>query len=229
MKIFGEFIPIRAQVAALEQFSDHADPPELLEWLRTFKNKPRVTYLVHGEPQASSQLRELMKKELGWNVQVAEYTGTGGRLITERRNGRQNAQVLRFAQDDRAGEGAGGELSWGEELLPLGELVSDPAARFVTFTVYQFSLTSETVPIKLFRAVILSEAKDLCISLLAPRRYELSRAPRLLRLHSDEPIKDALCWSDRQPAPSCLATQAGKRIGVLQALQDRPAGVLREL
>ena len=73
VKIFGEFVPIRAQVAAIEQFSDHADPPEMLEWLRTFKNKPSVTYLVHGEPAASSQLRDLMKKELGWNVQVAEY------------------------------------------------------------------------------------------------------------------------------------------------------------
>ena len=73
VKIFGDFVPIRAQVAALEQFSDHADPPELLEWLRTFANKPGVTYLVHGESSASSQLRDLMKKELGWNVQVAEY------------------------------------------------------------------------------------------------------------------------------------------------------------
>ena len=36
VKIFGEFVPIRAQIAALEQFSDHADPPELLEWLHTF-------------------------------------------------------------------------------------------------------------------------------------------------------------------------------------------------
>ena len=73
VKIYGDFIPIRAQVAALEQFSDHADPPELLEWLRTFANRPAVTYLVHGEPAASSELRDLMKKELGWNVQVAEY------------------------------------------------------------------------------------------------------------------------------------------------------------
>ena len=65
--------PIRAQVAALEQFSDHADPPELLEWLRTFRNRPATTYLVHGEPGASGQLCELMKKDLGWNVEVAEY------------------------------------------------------------------------------------------------------------------------------------------------------------
>jgi len=73
VKIFGDFVTIRAQVAALEQFSDHADPPELLKWMRTFTNKPGVTYLVHGEPAASSQLCDLLKKELGWNVQVAEY------------------------------------------------------------------------------------------------------------------------------------------------------------
>jgi len=73
IKIFGDYVPIRAQVAALEQFSDHADPPELLQWLRTFRNRPATTYLVHGEPVASSQLRDLMKKELGWNVEVAQY------------------------------------------------------------------------------------------------------------------------------------------------------------
>ncbi len=73
VKIFAEMVPIRAQIAALEQFSDHADTPELLEWLHTFANKPNVTYLVHGEPEASSQLRDSMTKELGWNVQVAQW------------------------------------------------------------------------------------------------------------------------------------------------------------
>jgi metallo-beta-lactamase family protein len=75
VKIFGQMVPIRAQVAALEQFSDHADTPELLEWLRTFPAKPSTTYLVHGEPDASSQLRDVMTKELGWNVQVAQWMG----------------------------------------------------------------------------------------------------------------------------------------------------------
>jgi len=73
VKIFGDYVPIRAQVAALEQFSDHADPPELMEWLRTFQDRPEATYLVHGEPDASGQLRELMTRELGWDVRVAEY------------------------------------------------------------------------------------------------------------------------------------------------------------
>jgi metallo-beta-lactamase family protein len=73
VKIFGQMVPVRAQVAALEQFSDHADTPELLEWLHTFQAKPAATYLVHGEPDASSQLRDTMTKELGWNVQVARW------------------------------------------------------------------------------------------------------------------------------------------------------------
>lgn len=73
VKIFGQMIPIRAQVAALEQFSDHADTPELLEWLHTFSNKPDTTYLVHGEPEASNLLRDAMAKDLGWNVQIAQW------------------------------------------------------------------------------------------------------------------------------------------------------------
>ena len=71
--MFGQIVPVRAQVASLEQFSDHADTPELLEWLRTFQAPPKQTYLVHGEPSASSQLREAIAKSLSWNVQVASY------------------------------------------------------------------------------------------------------------------------------------------------------------
>ncbi len=73
VRIFSDTVTIRAEIAVLEQFSDHADTPELLEWLRTFAQKPSTTYLVHGEPSASSQLRETLTKELGWNVQIAEW------------------------------------------------------------------------------------------------------------------------------------------------------------
>ena len=73
VKMFGQQVPIRAQVASLEQFSDHADTPELLEWLHTFRRAPSVTYLVHGEPAAATQLRDAMTQALGWNVQIAAY------------------------------------------------------------------------------------------------------------------------------------------------------------
>jgi hypothetical protein len=32
-----------------------------------------VTYLVHGEPSASAQLKDAIAKDLGWNVQVAQW------------------------------------------------------------------------------------------------------------------------------------------------------------
>lgn len=73
VKIFGQVVPVRAQVAALEQFSDHADTPELLEWLRTFKKQPEVTYLVHGEPDSSGALKAAMESELRWDVKIAQY------------------------------------------------------------------------------------------------------------------------------------------------------------
>jgi metallo-beta-lactamase family protein len=73
IKMFGQMVPVRAQVAALEQFSDHADTPELLEWLRTFPEAPKQVYLVHGEPAASSALRESIAQNLLWDVRVAVY------------------------------------------------------------------------------------------------------------------------------------------------------------
>ncbi|MGB9104125.1 MAG: MBL fold metallo-hydrolase [Terriglobales bacterium] len=73
VKMYGEIVPVRAQVAALEQFSDHADTPELLEWLRTFHQAPSQTYLVHGEPAAAAALQTSMTQELRWQVQVAQY------------------------------------------------------------------------------------------------------------------------------------------------------------
>jgi metallo-beta-lactamase family protein len=73
VKIFGEVVPVRAQKAALEQFSDHADTPELLQWLRTFTRQPAVTHLVHGEPDAASALKQAIEREMGWNVDIVQY------------------------------------------------------------------------------------------------------------------------------------------------------------
>jgi metallo-beta-lactamase family protein len=73
VRIFSEDVPIRAQVTALEQFSDHADTEELLFWLRTFKKKPKNTFLVHGEPEAASRLQQVISSELGWTVNIAHW------------------------------------------------------------------------------------------------------------------------------------------------------------
>lgn len=73
VRIFSQDVAIRAQVAAIDQFSDHADTAELLEWLQTFKEMPDVTYLVHGEPAAAGLMRDELQRELKLNVKIAEY------------------------------------------------------------------------------------------------------------------------------------------------------------
>jgi len=73
VRIYSNEVPIRAQVAALEQFSDHADPAELLVWLETFKKRPKTTYLVHGEPDAASHLQQTISSKLGWEVKIAKW------------------------------------------------------------------------------------------------------------------------------------------------------------
>ena len=73
VRIFSQEVPIRAHVAALEQFSDHADTTELLSWLGTFKKRPRSTFLVHGEPQAASRLQQAISSGLGWKVDIARW------------------------------------------------------------------------------------------------------------------------------------------------------------
>jgi metallo-beta-lactamase family protein len=73
VRIYSQEVPIRARVAALEQFSDHADTEELLCWLRTFTRPPQTTFLVHGEPDAASRLQQAIASQLGWSVKLAHW------------------------------------------------------------------------------------------------------------------------------------------------------------
>lgn len=73
IRMFGQDITVRAQIAAIEQFSDHADTRELLSWLKTFPKAPSTTYLVHGEPAAASQLQQAITNEMHWHVEVAQW------------------------------------------------------------------------------------------------------------------------------------------------------------
>ena len=73
LRMFGRTVPVRATVERIDALSAHADCGDILRWLGSLERPPRATYLVHGEPSASSQLREAIGNELGWNVQVAQY------------------------------------------------------------------------------------------------------------------------------------------------------------
>ncbi|CAM3586653.1 MBL fold metallo-hydrolase [Bordetella sputigena] len=69
-KIYGDWLPINAEVAELPMLSAHADSDELMRWLRGFQEAPRRVFIVHGEPEASDALRERIQRELNWHATV---------------------------------------------------------------------------------------------------------------------------------------------------------------
>jgi metallo-beta-lactamase family protein len=73
IKIHGEMVPVRAQIRNIEAFSGHADSGEILRWLGTFKAPPKMTFIVHGEPDASKALADEIHRSLGWKTHIPEY------------------------------------------------------------------------------------------------------------------------------------------------------------
>jgi metallo-beta-lactamase family protein len=73
VKIHGEYVPIRAEVASLPNLSAHADYAEILAWLRNFQKPPKEVFLTHGEPVAADALRYRIEEQFGWRCRVPEY------------------------------------------------------------------------------------------------------------------------------------------------------------
>jgi metallo-beta-lactamase family protein len=76
IKMFGQYVAIKAEVSHLDGLSGHADANGLMAWLRQFHTPPRQTYVVHGDPAASDALRTRIADELGWVVKVPGHNTT---------------------------------------------------------------------------------------------------------------------------------------------------------
>lgn len=73
LKIHGEMIPVKAEVAAMNNLSAHVDYKEMLHWLSRFKHAPRKVYITHGEPAATQALKSRVEAEFGWVCEIPEY------------------------------------------------------------------------------------------------------------------------------------------------------------
>jgi metallo-beta-lactamase family protein len=76
VRIFGEDVPVRAEVVQLSGASAHADADELLAWMRTAPVPPRRVFITHGEPAAADALRQRIERQLGWEVTVPDFRDT---------------------------------------------------------------------------------------------------------------------------------------------------------
>jgi metallo-beta-lactamase family protein len=73
LKVFGEYVPVRARVEHLDTVSAHADADELTAWLSSIERPPAHVHLVHGEPSATDALRRSLHDDLGWATSVPSY------------------------------------------------------------------------------------------------------------------------------------------------------------
>lgn len=73
VRMKGREIPVAARIEKLDSMSAHADADEVLRWLSGFKRAPRMTYLVHGEPDALDALRARIASERQWPVHIAVH------------------------------------------------------------------------------------------------------------------------------------------------------------
>lgn len=74
LRMFGEDVPIRAEVVEIDSMSAHPDADEMMEWLHAAPSAPAATYVTHGEPNAADALRVRIQRELGWNVRVPDHS-----------------------------------------------------------------------------------------------------------------------------------------------------------
>jgi len=73
IKIHGEYVPVRAEVASLGSLSAHADRGELLGWLAQLPSAPRRVFVTHGEPVAADRLRQAIEEKWHWPCLVPEH------------------------------------------------------------------------------------------------------------------------------------------------------------
>ncbi len=73
IRIHGQDISVRAEVAQLASMSGHADAHELMTWMRQFSPAPKRVFITHGEPTASDALRYRIETELHWDAFVPDY------------------------------------------------------------------------------------------------------------------------------------------------------------
>lgn len=73
IKIYGQRIKAAAKIETISDFSAHADYNEILSWLGGFEKAPKRTFIVHGEPESSTNLKKLIDEKLSWDTHIPVY------------------------------------------------------------------------------------------------------------------------------------------------------------
>ena len=76
VKIFGEEIAVNARIEYIEGYSGHADQDGLMNFIYSFRNKPKEIFLVHGEEESQEVLEQKIQEETNLKVLIPNYGET---------------------------------------------------------------------------------------------------------------------------------------------------------
>jgi metallo-beta-lactamase family protein len=76
LNLFGQVVPVLAEIVMMGQFSAHAGKGELLRWLTALQVPPKQVHLTHGEPAAAQSLQQAITEKFRWKATVARYLDT---------------------------------------------------------------------------------------------------------------------------------------------------------
>ncbi len=62
VRLLGVEVDVNAEIRSIDGFSAHADRNGLLTWVKGFKRAPKITFIVHGEPDAAEALKEGLER-----------------------------------------------------------------------------------------------------------------------------------------------------------------------
>jgi metallo-beta-lactamase family protein len=71
VRLFNDSVPVNASVHTIGGLSAHAGQDGLMGWLAGARRKPKMTFVVHGEPQAAGALSARIARELRWPTTIA--------------------------------------------------------------------------------------------------------------------------------------------------------------
>ncbi len=76
VKIFGEEIAVNARIEYIEGYSGHADQDGLMNFIYSFRKKPKQIFLVHGEEESQDILEQKIEEETKLPVIIPDYGET---------------------------------------------------------------------------------------------------------------------------------------------------------
>ena len=75
VKLFGEEVAVKAEIAQMADMSSHADQFGLMNWIRAYEQAPDRVFLVHGNDDGMEVLSKLIEDELHYTVNCP-YSGS---------------------------------------------------------------------------------------------------------------------------------------------------------